>query len=823
MRKLLVFFFLLLGFVVYDVSGQDVPDIGNLQNINVDDLSDEQIAKFSEKVASSGYSQQQLEILAKARGMSDTQISKLRQRMMSVQSGSGSGSGSNELSRLRGAPDLVDNNQTAFDPFDGLYKKDSSKVKNDLPIFGMSFFENSNLTFEPSVNIPTPENYLLGPGDQIIIDIWGASENSYQLSISPEGSVIIPNIGPVYLNGLVMEKAEAKLKSKLKSIYSTLGDKSFAQVSLGQIRTISVNVVGEVKKPGTYQLSSFATAFNALYMAGGPSQTGSLREILVFRNGKKIGELDAYQFLIYGEGTPISLSDQDVVLVKPYISRVAVKGQVKRPAYYEATEAETFAQVLEFAGGFTDRAYTKTVSLQRNDENFKTVKTIDKERFSDLTINNGDVIDVSPISNQFRNRLRVEGAVNHPGEFEFIEGMMLSDLLELFDGFRDDAFMHQALVIRENDNLTLSNIAFKPSELIDGTFDLELKSSDLIKVQSIFDLAEDFTLRLEGEVLAPGNFPYAEGLTVENLIYLGGGFKEAAAKSFVEVARRITDDTKGESYSSEVFNFPISEDLNLSEEASTFELQPFDLVVIRKSPYYEKQKTIDIQGEVQFPGTYVIQTKNERISDVMKRAGDLTAYAYPKGATLIRRSEYYATTDDESATAAKVRREELSALFERDTLLEGGSSNTFRKQESIGIQLDQIMKNPGSSYDLILKEGDLISIPRELQTVRVRGQVLYPSTVRFDNAYSFKKFVSKAGGFSDKALKKKSYIVYANGTAEKTSSFLWFKKFPDVQPGAELIIPEKPPKRKLTPGEIVGISSGLSTLSWVVFQIVNSL
>ncbi|MEP4597420.1 MAG: polysaccharide biosynthesis/export family protein, partial [Cyclobacteriaceae bacterium] len=315
MRKLLVFFFLLLGFVVYDVSGQDVPDIGNLQNINVDDLSDEQIAKFSEKVASSGYSQQQLEILAKARGMSDTQISKLRQRMMSVQSGSGSGSGSNELSRLRGAPDLVDNNQTAFDPFDGLYKKDSSKVKNDLPIFGMSFFENSNLTFEPSVNIPTPENYLLGPGDQIIIDIWGASENSYQLSISPEGSVIIPNIGPVYLNGLVMEKAEAKLKSKLKSIYSTLGDKSFAQVSLGQIRTISVNVVGEVKKPGTYQLSSFATAFNALYMAGGPSQTGSLREILVFRNGKKIGELDAYQFLIYGEGTPISLSDQDVVLV----------------------------------------------------------------------------------------------------------------------------------------------------------------------------------------------------------------------------------------------------------------------------------------------------------------------------------------------------------------------------------------------------------------------------------------------------------------------------------------------------------------------------
>ncbi|MEO9476962.1 MAG: SLBB domain-containing protein [Cyclobacteriaceae bacterium] len=822
MRKLLVFFFLLLGFVVYDVSGQDVPDIGNLQNINVDDLSDEQIAKFSEKVASSGYSQQQLEILAKARGMSDAQISKLRQRMLSVQSGSGSGAGSNELSRLRGTPDLVDNNQTTFDPFDGLYKKDSSKIKNDLPIFGMSFFENSNLTFEPSVNIPTPENYLLGPGDQIIIDIWGASENNYQLTISPEGNVVIPNLGPVYLNGLVMEKAEAKLKAKLKAIYSTLGDKSFAQVSLGQIRTISVNVVGEVKTPGTYQLSSFATAFNALYMAGGPSRTGSLREILVFRNGKKVGKLDAYQFLINGEGTPISLNDQDVVLVKPYIARVAVKGEVKRPAFYEVTEEETFAHVLEFAGGFTEKAYTKTVSLQRNDENFKIVKTIAKEGFGDLIIKNGDVVDVSPISNRFRNRLRVEGAVNHPGEFEFKQGMRLSDLLNLFDGFRDDAFMHQALVIRENDNLTLSNVAFKPTELLNGDFDLELKSGDLVKVQSIFDLAEDFTLRLEGEVLAPGNFPYAEGLTVENLIYLGGGFKETAAKSFVEVARRITDDTKGESYSSEVFNFPISENLNISEEASTFELQPFDLVVIRKSPYYEKQKTIDIQGEVQFPGKYVIQTKNERISDVMKRAGNLTSYAYPKGATLIRRSEYYATTDDESATAAKVRREELAALFERDTVLEG-SSKTFRQQESIGIQLDQIIKNPGSSYDLILKEGDLISIPRELQTVRVRGQVLYPSTVRFDDSYGFKKFVSQAGGFSDRAMKRKSYIVYANGTAEKTSSFLWFKKFPNVEPGAELIIPEKPAKRKLTPGEMVAISSGLTTLSWVVFQIVSSL
>lgn len=817
MRKKLIFlsFSLLLAFQ-FNAFAQD---INNLQSINIDDLSDDQIEAFVKKAEESGYSQQQLELLAKARGMSSTEISKLQQRISKLGSNRGSSSSIESISRLRDSSEILDDAETTFDPFGDIYPEDTV-VKYELPIFGMSFFNNENLTFEPSLNIPTPKNYVLGSGDQIIIDIWGASENTYQLSISPEGSVLIPNLGPVYLSGLTVEKGETKLKSKLKRIYSTLGENTYAQVSLGQIRTISVNIVGEVVKPGTYKISSFATAFNALYQAGGPSENGSLRKILVFRGGKKIGALDAYKFLIEGEGQDIQLQDQDVVLVKPYVRRVAIDGEVKRPAYYEILDEQLLSEVIDYAGGFTGEAYSKSISLQRNDENFKTVKTVFSKEFEDLQLENGDKVEVGFISKQFKNRVRVEGAVNHPGEFEYKEGMKLSDLLFLSDGFRGDAFMEQALIIHENDDMSLSNTAFRPIDLQSGNFDLEVRSGDLIKVQSIFDLKEEFQLTLEGEVQNSGSFPFVEGMTVENLIYLSGGFKETAVKSFVEVARRISDDSQEKVLSSEVFNFPIDENLSISSEASSFALEPFDLIIIRKSPFYEKQKIVEIEGEIEFPGKYVLKKKDERISDVLKRAGDLTSFAYAKGATLIRRTEYYASGNSGSI-AAKIRREELQSLFERDTIF-GDEKRAFKTQESIGIQLEQILENPGSSHDLILKEGDVMSIPRELQTVRVRGQVLYPSNMRYDKSYSLTKFVSQAGGFSDNAMKRKSYIVYANGTAEKTSSFLWFKNYPDVEPGAEIIIPKKKEKRKLTPGEIIGLTSGLSTLSWVIFQIINS-
>lgn len=822
MSKVIIRIFLVCIITVAHVAiaqAQDASSIQNLQNVNVDELSDQQVQKFIDQMEASGYSEQQLEVLARARGMSSAQMSKLRQRIAKLQSGS-SGGGSKEISR--GRTSTIDYNRQAndenrsstFDPFASIFPLDTLKDDSELKIFGLSFFKNQNLTFEPSLSIATPKGYQIGAGDQIIIDVWGASEQTYQLEVSPEGSIIIPSLGPIYLNGLSMERAESRILSKLKAIYSTLGDNTHAQVSLGQTRTINVNVIGEVDRPGTYQMSSFGTAFNALYFAGGPNKKGSLRDVQVFRGGQKVATLDAYSFLIYGEGQNIMLQDQDVLLVKPYLNRISIDGEVKRPAIYEIKAEESLSKLLEFSGGFTDKAYQASISLRRNLGNRKTVQTISPDDFAGFKLQGGDYIEIGAIQDQFIGRVRIEGAVNHPGEFELKEGMMLSDLIAISDGFRADVFLPRAIVIRQNDDLTLSNLAFSPQEVLNGTFDLALKSEDLIRVQSLFDMKENYTVSIQGEVLIPGNYPFAKGMTVENLIYLANGFKETAAKSFVEVARRVTEDMGDGSNASEIFNFPIDQNLSLNATGSQFELQPFDLVVIRKSPFYEKQSIIEIEGEVQYPGKYALQTKNERISDVLKRAGGLTAFAYAKGATLIRRTEYY-VSDDEGDEAAKIRREELKGLLARDTLVDK-SQQAFKAQESIGIQLVEILENPGSNFDLILKEGDVISIPRELQTVRIRGEVLYPSTVRYDKTNSFNQFISRAGGFADDAKRNKSYVVYANGSAERTRSFLWFKDYPKVEPGAEVIIPRKPAKRKLSPGEIISITTGVGTLALII-------
>ena len=369
----------------------------------------------------------------------------------------------------------------------------------------------------------------------------------------------------------------------------------------------------------------------------------------------------------------------------------------------------------------------------------------------------------------------------------------------------------------------MENIQVNVKSIIEGTEQIELQNEDLIKIQSIYDLRQEYTVRIEGEVLQPGNYPYTEKQTVEDLIYLAGGFKESAAKSFVEVARRINPDSVSDaSKTAEIFNFPISDDLSISDQASTFSLRPFDLVVIRKSPFYEDQMMIEIEGEVKYPGKYALQSKDERISDVIQRAGGLTPYAYPKGATLIRRTEYFVSEDDsdETSEAAKIRRQELTGLLERDTLVEQSQAR-LKQQEAIGIQLEEILIKPGSEFDLVLRKGDVISIPKELQTVRIRGQVLYPSNVRYIKNAGFKNYVGRAGGYTDDARARRAYIVYANGSAEKTRSFLWFKDYPKIEPGAEIIIPKRPERRKLSPGEVLGITSGLASISLVIIQIIN--
>jgi protein involved in polysaccharide export with SLBB domain len=519
-------------------------NINNLSSVNVDELSDAQIQKFIDKVEASGYDQDQLILMAKSRGMSEIQIQKLKSRISEVKTGGSSASTSTEGNRLRSDAAITanpaDKELAANDPFSDF--QSTKDKKTGKKIFGHDFFQNSKLTFAPGLNIPTPANYILGPGDELIIDIWGASEQTYQLTISPEGSIRVPNLGPIYVSGLPIEKAKLKVISRLKRIYSTIGRSSHADVSLGQIRSINVHVIGAVNKPGTYTLSSFGTAFNALYSAGGPSEKGSLRKVEVFRARKLVSTLDAYSFLIRGTGENITLQDQDVVIVRPYENRVVFEGEVKNGAIFELLDGETMQDLLLYSGGYTNTAYEGVINLRRVDGNFKTVKSITKENQASFELFNGDEIYVGRISNEFIGRVTVEGPVLNPGEYELSKEMTLLHLLERADGLRGDAFMDRGVIIRQNADFSLSSISFDPKAILNGSATIALQNNDIVKFQSIYDLHEEYHLMIQGEVQRAGKIAYIEGMTVENLIYLAGGFKESASKSFVEVARRINPD-----------------------------------------------------------------------------------------------------------------------------------------------------------------------------------------------------------------------------------------------------------------------------------------
>jgi protein involved in polysaccharide export with SLBB domain len=793
-------------------------DLNNLQNIDVDNLTEDQLINFSEEVQKRGLTEQQLQVIARSRGVGDSQVSKLMRRLKEIESINPQNLNSDDFNRLRDNQIPSEEASNDNDLFQGLLSLDEDAGPE---IFGFDFFSNSNLSFEPSLNVPTPKGYVLGAADELLIDVWGASEKTYQLTISPEGNIFVPNLGPVMLSGLTIEQATKKVKSRLKQIYSGIDQSTYVQVSLGQIRRITVNIVGEIKRPGTYTISSFATVLNALYYAGGPNEIGSLRQVDIYRNAKLVESCDIYEFLT-GQRNELSyLEDQDLIIVRPYSGRVLVEGEIKKPAVYEIKDGETLQDLLDFCGGFGDQAYRKNLTIRRNNPLNKSILTVQSEQFGTFKVQGGDEVLVSEIIQNFENRVQINGAVNKPGEYERNENITLRDLILSAEGLRGDAFMGRAVVVRTSENLDLSAIAVNLNDIMNQSGEpFYLRNNDLINIQSKFDLKEDYTVNVQGEINSPGRYLYVDSLTVEDIIFLANGFKESAATSFVEVARRIeSKENVGSTKSSEIFNFAINDDLRLDEKASKFVLKPFDLIIVRKSPDYISQEIVEVEGEVNFPGKYAIEKKDERISDLLSRAGGLTNYGYVKGATLIRRTEYYVDEEDD-VSAAKLRRENLRKISQRDTLI-SDIDLQINQQESIGINLENIIKAPGSNYDLILEEGDVLSIPRQLQTVRMRGELFYPGTVQYEKGNSFKQYISIAGGWSDNANIYKSYIVYANGSARRTRRFLWIKFYPKVEPGAEIIVPKKPVKTKLSATEIVGITTGVATFGLVVLRLVD--
>ena len=783
------------------------PDVmtRDLSQIKIEELSDDQIRQIRQQAEESGLSESQMKAALIARGFPPNELNELENRLKLIDAGL-----SEEEISDRSRQDTT---QTSYDP--ELYIE--FEPGPESRIFGYDLFRNKNLTFEPSINIPTPPNYQLGPGDQLIIDIWGASQQNYQSPITPEGNIYIENLGPIHVTGLTLEKASARIIGRMKNIYSGLSGpdrNTYAQVTLGNTRSINVFIIGEVKLPGALTISAFATVFNALYASGGPTINGSFRNIGLFRNNELVATLDIYEFLMNGKRyNNIRLQDQDIIKVNPYVSRIDLTGEVKRPGLYELAEEEVLQDVISFAGGFSDKAYHKLLTVYRKTDTERKILNVSKEDIESFIMHDGDSIPVAPILKRFENRVMINGAVYRPGDYSLSDGLTLNELINRAEGLKDDAFLNRALIYRTREDLSLEIIPVNLKAIINNETSFILIKEDIVSVASIFDLREDYYVEINGEINKEGIFPYMENTTLEDIIVMAGGLKESASLSKAEVARRIKfgDMEPKNGKISDIFYFNIDKELNISSEASSFKLEPFDQVFIRKSPGYEEAQSLKVEGEVLFPGTYILSSKSDRISDLIERAGGLTSEAYLEGAQLMRKLEINQELRQKTL-------ENLMSESEDSLQIDIGDSN----EQAIGIDLNNIMESPGNKFDLLLQENDRLIIPKELQTVRLSGALLFPITVRYDNTYTFGKYISMSGGFADNAKKKKTYVIYANGSVDKTGSFMGIKNYPDVAPGAEIVVPQKQRKEKMSTGEIIGITSALTSMALIIVTIFNA-
>lgn len=770
---LIIFFSLSFTLLAQDISSVD------FKNLKAEDLSDQQIQQIYERAQAQGMSIQEVEAMAMARGMSSVEVAKLRARFMGLQSGINAPSTELDQNedRLRDTDD------------DTLIERDSTDLTdpNSEKIFGSDLFNNSRLTFEPSQNIPTPKNYVLGAGDELIIDIYGAAQNNYALTVSPEGTIYIPRMGPIAVSGMSIEEASNVIKSRLSTIYSGLkgAEKdTYAQISLGKVRTIKVHMVGNLQIPGTYSVSSLSTVFNALYAAGGPSKDGTYRNIQVIRGGKVIQQVDLYDFLVGGDqSSNIVLQDQDIIKVDPYVHRVALNGETKRTGLFETLPDETFADLLSFAGGFGQQAYTQRIKIRRNTPTERSIIELAYPSEADTPLKTGDQVTVGEILERYSNRVEIQGAVYREGEYQLEENPTLYTLIQNADGLMGDAYMERAIVYRTRNDLTVESIPVNLSKLMNEpeAYDIDLQKDDIVNISSIFDLQEEETITISGEVNETGTLPFIKNMTLKDLIFQAKGFTEAAANYNIEVARRILDDGSGQVRNelAEIFIIEVREGLILSSSNPEFRLQPYDQVFVRSSPTYVRQQSVTILGEVVYPGSYALKNREYRVSDLIESSGGITEFGYIPGATLNR-----PRVNDSTSVVA--------------------------------IRLEEILNNPDGEQDLLLQPGDILRIPKKLETVLVDGEVLFPSNIRFDDNKSFKSYINSAGGVSDSANTKKSYIVYANGEVKRMRKFLFFKKYPNVEPGSKIIVPKKPNVDKMSTSERVAIYSTIISLAAIV-------
>ncbi|HIZ85869.1 MAG TPA: SLBB domain-containing protein [Candidatus Coprenecus stercoravium] len=680
-------------------------------------------------------------------------------------------------------------------------------------IFGHRLFKSPSLNFIPNYNIPTPASYKLAPGDEIVVDIWGATSMNYRLGINPDGTVQIDGVGPVYLTGYTLKEAEAAVRKKLETLYSGLGGDnpdSYMKLSLGLIRSLSVNVVGDAVTPGTYTLPSLATAFTALYLAGGPTELGSLRDVRLYRNGDLVEAIDFYDFIINGVfNDNLKLQDNDLIIVSPYGAMVEVKGCVKRPMLYEVKAGESIADLMEFCAGYTSEADRTLIHVERRAGERTKSFDITASDFSSFILMDGDVVTVPENISRPLNSVYLDGAVWHPGYYSISDEVKtLRALIDFAGGLKDEAYMERGFIERiDSDRDTLS-INFNLADVMEGIQDIPLVNEDRVRIFAKDEFNVWYPVYTQGEFNRPGTLDYREGMTLGDAVMLSGGFAIGASRTNVDVARRNFCHGK---YKGDTVSIVYTFDLNENPDAMDFKLRPYDMISVRTAPNYRAQQVVNITGEVNFPGYYVVEKSTVRLSDIVSRAGGHSNDAYLEGATLYREmteQEY------QRALLARVLAAEEAGVDTAD--IEMPRRN---QRYSVAIDMEKALKNPGSPYDIVLSGNDSIAIPKYNSTVRISGAVLMPNVVTFDPSYSVRQYIKLAGGYTRGAIKSQKYIVFMNGSAAAKGS----RNF-KPRPGCEIIVPQREvQRRRISAAEVLSIASSTTSVAAMVVTMVNQL
>jgi len=743
-------------------------------NVKVNELSNSQVKQAKDMLDNSGLSKGAAIEIARQKGASEQQIQEMMQRMDALEGSQPATTVQTEQTETTPAEEAA--------PAETAPEKRATGYSNAGARFGAYLFNSNNLTFEPSPNISTPKNYIVNIGDQVVVSIWGNSQATYQLVVNRNGQVQIPDVGPVYIAGLPFEEAEKKLNQKLSTIYADMQGaipRTFAQIDLGKMRSIKVNIVGEATTPGTYTLPATTSVFNALFLSGGPGNIGSFRNIRLIRDGKTVKTIDIYNYLIDGdESENMILRDEDIIFIPTVEKQVKVSGEFKRNALFELKDNETLSDLITYAGGYTDETYLYRMKLYRKTQGGSQLIDFVQSEIASVMLQNGDMLVAEKILDLFQNRVSISGAVWRPGDYELSEGLKLSELIQKADSITPDAYFKGGHVLRTNDDGTTRMIPFSLGEVLEGKTNLLLENEDKVVIKSHFQMKDQGTVSVAGEVNSPFTSAYMQNMTLRDAIYMANGFREGADSSLIEVSRRLgyeKESQLGDTLRA-VFQFTLSRDLSFADEAGKFMLAPYDRISVRRAPGYREPEEVTIMGEVKYAGRYALNTKNLRISDLVEKAGGLTAEAFPE-----------------------------AAQFQRNS---GTLGN-----ENIGIELDKILKSNRGKSDLLLMNGDVLIIPKKLQTVKVTGNILNPMSMTYEEGKPLKYYIDKSGGFNERTRKSKVYVKYANGTTAVTKSFI-FRSYPVVKPGAQIIVPVKPEKQYSdNTGKWLAIASTMSSIA----------